>query len=101
MSDERWIERDEDAPPPLGEEGADGVEVPFEQLSAAAQRGVLMEFVTREGTEYGESEVPLDTKLDQVRRQIERGEVVLRFDPRSGTVDLIAVRALGRRPARP
>lgn len=63
--------------------------VPWQRLSPAALRGVLEEFVTREGTEYGEHEVPLERKIEQVQRQLERSEVLLVFDAPSETVNLV------------
>jgi uncharacterized protein YheU (UPF0270 family) len=57
------------------------VEIPWRELSGEALQGVIEEFVTREGTEYGEREVTLAAKVLQVRRQLERGEVTLFFDP--------------------
>jgi uncharacterized protein YheU (UPF0270 family) len=91
--DETRIERDE---PPRrdDDEGEVGLVVPFDQLSAAAQRGVVEEFVTREGTDYGHEDVTLDDKVAAVRRQIERGEVVLVFDAKTERVNLVLRRAL-------
>jgi uncharacterized protein len=65
------------------------VEIPHEQLSPEALRGVVESYVLREGTEYGERDVPLDTKVAQVLRQIERGEARVVFDPNSETVDVV------------
>ena len=56
------------------------LEIPWRELSADALQGVIEEFATREGTEYGLSEVPLATKVAQIRRQLERGEVLVFFD---------------------
>ena len=56
------------------------LEIPWRELSADALQGVIEEFATREGTEYGLSEVSLATKVAQIRRQIERGEVLVFFD---------------------
>jgi uncharacterized protein YheU (UPF0270 family) len=64
------------------------VEVPHDQLSPEALRGVIESFVLREGTEYGERDVPLDTKIAQVLRQIERGEARILFDPNTETIDI-------------
>lgn len=64
------------------------MEIPPEQLSDAALRGIIEEFITREGTEYGASEVPLDSKVADVAAQIRRGEVVIDFDPITDTVDI-------------
>lgn len=93
--DERWIERE---PAVAHDDEPVELEVPFEQLSAAAQRGVIEEFVTREGTDYGHVEVSLDDKVAAVRRQIDRGEVILIFDPKSERVNLVSRRE--RRPRR-
>jgi uncharacterized protein len=65
------------------------VEIPWRELSDAALQGVIEEFVTREGTEYGEREVPLATKVAQVRRQLERAELRLFFDEDSSTCQLL------------
>ena len=42
--------------------------------SPDALTGVIESFVLREGTDYGERDVPLETKVMQVRRQLERRE---------------------------
>ena len=42
--------------------------------------GIIEEFVTREGTEYGSSDVSLDKKCQQVKSQIIAGEVMITFD---------------------
>jgi uncharacterized protein YheU (UPF0270 family) len=63
--------------------------VPWQRLSDDALRGVIVEFVTREGTEYGEHDVSLDRKIDQVTRQLERGEVLLLFHATTESVNLV------------
>lgn len=65
------------------------VEIPWRELSESALQGVIEEFVTREGTEYGERDVPLATKVSQIRRQLERGDVVLYFDEDSSSCHLL------------
>lgn len=94
--DERWIERDEpDGPSRAADaEEVEPIEIPFDRLSEGAQRGVIEEFVTREGTDYGHVEVSLDDKVLAVRRQIDRREVVLLFDPKTERVNLVTARAL-------
>ena len=68
------------------------VEVPATALSEEALHGLIEAFVLQEGTEYGEHEVPLPAKVAQVRRQLERGEARIVFDPRTGTAHLMPVR---------
>ncbi len=66
--------------------------IPPQSLSAEALQGLIEEFITREGTDYGWDEVPLSTKVEQVRRQIEKGDVVIVFDTASETVSLLTRR---------
>ncbi len=73
-------------------EHPESIEVPYRMLSAQALRGVVEAFVLREGTDYGEREILLDTKVSQVLRQLERGEARIVFDPRTMSVDIIRVR---------
>lgn len=63
--------------------------IPPQSLSAEALQGLIEEFITREGTDYGWDEVPLSAKVEQVRRQIEKGDVVIVFDSSSETVSLL------------
>jgi hypothetical protein len=56
------------------------VKIPYHQLSSEALHGVIEEFVTRDGTDYGEVEVPLSTKIAQVMAQIKSGKAVIVFD---------------------
>ena len=73
------------------EEGARPVEVPHAELSADALRAVIESFVLREGTDYGERVVEFETKVSQVRRQLDRGEARIVFDPESESIDIVPV----------
>jgi uncharacterized protein YheU (UPF0270 family) len=66
--------------------------VPHTQLSAVALRGVIESFVLREGTDYGERDVPHETKVAQVLRQLERGEARIMFDPVTQGVSIVLVK---------
>lgn len=56
------------------------VEIPWQSLSEDALGGVIEEYVTREGTEYGSAEVSLADKCLQVKHQLARGDAVITFD---------------------
>jgi uncharacterized protein YheU (UPF0270 family) len=71
------------------EEPSPPVEVPIDALSAEALRGVIESFVGREGTDYGERERSLEEKVADVRRQLERGEARLVFDPDTETINIL------------
>ena len=59
--------------------------VPYRQLSPEALAGVIEEFVSRDGTELTD----VNTKIAQVRTQIEEGRAVITFDPESGTCNVL------------
>jgi len=66
-----------------------GLRIPYDQLSPEAFQGVIEEFVTRDGTDYGEIEVPLKTKINQVLNQLKSGKAVIVFDPESETCNIL------------
>jgi uncharacterized protein len=57
------------------------VEVPFELLAPDTLRRLIEEFVTRDGTDHGDVDHSLEERVLAVRRQLERGEAVIGFDP--------------------
>jgi hypothetical protein len=54
--------------------------IPHHMLSPEALRGVIEACITREGTDYGLHEVPLATKVAQVRHQLDADTVVIVYD---------------------
>lgn len=65
--------------------------IPWQELSKEALRGVIEDYVSREGTDYGDREYSLADKRQQVLRQLERGEVVISFDAESETCSLMRI----------
>jgi uncharacterized protein YheU (UPF0270 family) len=65
------------------------IAVPHTQLSPDALTGVIESFVLREGTDYGERDVAFVTKVMQVRRQLERREAQIIFDPNTESIDIV------------
>lgn len=76
----------------MNDEDLEPIEVPFKALSHAALRGLVEEFVTRDGTDYGLREHTLDDHVRDVMRQLERGEVKVVFDPATQTTNLVVRR---------
>lgn len=64
--------------------------IPQSAISSEALEGIIKEFVLREGTEYGATDVSLETKVKQVQRQLDRGDVVIVFDEATESVDLVS-----------
>jgi uncharacterized protein len=80
----------------MDEEPSEPVVVPHTELGAELLRAVIESFVLREGTDYGEKELSLDQKVERMRRQLERGEAQIMFDPDTESVAIVAVRASAR-----
>jgi uncharacterized protein YheU (UPF0270 family) len=57
------------------------IEIPFHLLTDDALKGLIEEFVSREGTDYGQGEYTLDAKAASVRKQLESGRAVIVYDP--------------------
>ena len=75
-----------------------GVELDTDQLSPSALRGLVEEYVSREGTDYGPGDWTLEDKVAQVLRQLERGEARIVFNFELESASIVAVRD---RPIRP
>lgn len=81
------FEDETERPPP--------VEVPHTEIAPETLQRVIESFVLREGTEYGAHDVALDVKVQQVVRQLDRGEARILFDTVEETIDIVV--AKGRR----
>ena len=66
--------------------------VRWEQVPADSLRNLVEEFVTRDGTDYGEQEISLETRVGQVMQQLRRAEVVIWFDGVTETITLMMAR---------
>ncbi|EGR2797911.1 hypothetical protein BOO29_05020 [Vibrio navarrensis] len=62
--------------------------IPWQEISADALSNLIREFVLREGTDYGENEVSLEQKIEQVKTQLKQGEAVIVFSELHETVDI-------------
>ena len=63
--------------------------VPYDKLSPEALQGLIAEFVTRDGTDYGEREVSLRSKVAQVRRQLEAGKSVILYNTEDSSTAIV------------
>jgi uncharacterized protein YheU (UPF0270 family) len=66
--------------------------VPYEKLSSDALSGVLEEYASREGTEYGSQDISMDSKVAQLKAQLMQGKALIVFDEESGTCNLMLKR---------
>ena len=67
------------------------IKIPIDRLKPDILLSVIEEFVTRSGTDYGESEVPTDIKIKQVKHLLETGLAVLLYDEETETCNIFLV----------
>ena len=65
------------------------IEIPWDALPADTLDALVEEFVTREGTDYGEQEIALERKVAQVVAGIRRREYVILFDTEAETAHIL------------
>ena len=63
--------------------------IPHQQINPDTLHALLEEHALREGTDYGEHEISLATKITQLRRQLEQGDIVLVYSELHETVNLL------------
>lgn len=69
--------------------------IPASLLEADTLTHLIEDFVTREGTDNGD-ETPLQTRVQRVRRALDKGEAVIVFDPQSQQCQLALKRDVPR-----
>ena len=65
------------------------IAVPLDRVSPEALYGIIEEFVTREGTEYGHTDYSLQQKIAQVEQQLHQGLAIIAFDAASESCTII------------
>src|SRR3954469_22792444 len=71
------------------------IRVATDDLEPDTLRAVIESFVLREGTDYGEHETSLETKVAQVLVQLQRGEAHITFDPTTQSVNVVVTGGTG------
>jgi len=62
--------------------------IPVNKLSTKALQGVIEEFISRSGTDYGEIEASLETSINQVKAKLKSGSAVLVYDDETETTNI-------------
>ncbi len=66
-----------------------GVLIPHDQLSPDALQGLIEEFVTRNGTDNGDTRTTLEQNVKMVMEQLSRGEAVILYDHITQTANIV------------
>ncbi len=62
--------------------------VPWQEIAPETLENLISEFVLREGTDYGEVEVSLAHKIDQIKALLKSGEAVIVYSELHESVDI-------------
>ena len=63
--------------------------IPWQDLSPETLDNLIESFVLREGTDYGEQERSLEQKVNDVKRQLKSGDVVLVWSELHETINIM------------
>jgi uncharacterized protein YheU (UPF0270 family) len=64
--------------------------IPFDSLTPETLNNILVEVVTRDGTDYGEYDLSLEQKCQQASQMLRSQQAFLIFDTESETIKLIS-----------
>ena len=70
----------------------DGIDVPLDKINPDTLKNLIAEFVTREWSESGDSEISLESKVEQVLVQLRNGQAKVVFDLASDTCNIVSRR---------
>jgi hypothetical protein len=73
----------------IGDEGSI-VSIPYDKLPPSTLRAIIEEFVTRDGTDYGDYEVPFEQKISQVNKELVLGNALILFDTKEEICNIVA-----------
>ncbi len=62
--------------------------VPWQDIAPDTLENLIKEFILREGTDYGEVEISLDKKVQQVKALLASGEAVIVYSELHESVDI-------------
>ncbi|WP_415905129.1 YheU family protein [Neptuniibacter sp. QD48_55] len=64
--------------------------IPYQELEPDTLTALIEEFVSRDGTDYGEYEFSLSDKVGQVKSLLQSGQVVILFSESTGLCNIVS-----------
>jgi hypothetical protein len=64
--------------------------IPFDSIDNETLQSLVESFVLREGTDYGEIEISMQEKVDQIIEQLRLGDIVIEYSEEHESVTIIA-----------
>ncbi|WP_412971586.1 YheU family protein [Glaciecola sp. MF2-115] len=63
--------------------------IPLESIDEETLQNLVESFVLREGTDYGEVEISLQEKVDQIIEQLRAGDIVIEYSEEHESINII------------
>ncbi|MDX1391055.1 MAG: YheU family protein [Rheinheimera sp.] len=63
--------------------------IPYSDIADETLLNLIEYYVLREGTDYGDTEIPLATKVQHVLRQLQSGDVVIVYSELHESINLM------------
>lgn len=73
--------------------------IPYTEIAPDTLHNLIEYYLLREGTDYGEQEIPLPEKVAAVRRQLKSGDVVIVYSELHESVNLMSKQQFLQQPA--
>ena len=67
------------------------LKIPYQELSKDTLENIIVEIVTRDGTDYGEYEISTSAKVKQVLNLLQSNKLFLSFDEETESCNLLEV----------
>jgi uncharacterized protein YheU (UPF0270 family) len=64
--------------------------IPFDSIDNETLQSLVESFVLREGTDYGEVEISMQEKVEQIIEQLRLGDIVIEYSEEHESVTIIA-----------
>ena len=64
--------------------------IPYAEIQPDTLISLIEEFVSRDGTDYGEEEISLADKVEQVRAKLVSGEAIILFSESTGQCNIVS-----------
>ena len=68
----------------------EGIEVPYLDINPETLRNMVEEFVSRDGSDWGDTGGSMEDKIKQVLRQFESGKIKVVFDLTSQSANIVS-----------
>lgn len=70
--------------------------MPPEQLPTEVLQNLMEDFIGREGTDYGEHALPMETKMERLRNELQSGSAVIVYHLEDESCNIVSARDLAR-----